>query len=49
MTTDTRERLQGEGGDDMQEREPRLQRGEDLKKDLGVLPSWGKTGQLLIA
>lgn len=30
-------------------RERQLQRGEDLKKDLGVLPSWGKTGQLLIA
>lgn len=33
----------------MQEVEPQLQGGEDLKKELDVLPSWGKTGQLVIA
>lgn len=34
---------------DMQETEPPLQVGGDLKKELDVLPSWGKTGQLVIA
>ena len=33
----------------MQETESQLQGGEDLKKELDVLPSWGKTGQLVVA
>lgn len=34
---------------DMQETEPPLQCGGDLKKKLDVLPSWVKTRQLVIA